>query len=99
MGRQVAQRLLSQPDLLQQPHGVQAHELSRQLLLDRRPHAAVGQEPITRRGRREVNLLHARAVARLELQLESGRKKLMYRCDDAYNFASAIVAAALLRRP
>ena len=76
VGRQVAQRLLSKPNLLQQPHGVEAHELSPQPLSDRRPHAVVGQQPITRRRRREVDLVHARAVARLGLQLERGLEEV-----------------------
>ena len=38
--------------------------------------AAVGQEPITWRRRREVNLVHALAVARLGLQLERGLEEV-----------------------
>src|ERR1019366_6710681 len=71
-----AQHLLSEPDLLKQPHRIEPLELDLQLVFDSRLDAAVRQKPIARGLRRVVDLVHARAVARLRLQLERGLEEV-----------------------
>ena len=70
MGRELAQCLLSRSHLLQQAHRIEAVELRLQLFLDGWFDAVVRQKPIARRRGLKVDLVHARAVARLGLQLE-----------------------------
>ena len=72
----VAQHLLSEPDLLEQPHRIEPFELDLQLVFDSRLDAAVRQKPIARGLRRVIDLAHARAVARLRLQLERGLEEV-----------------------
>ena len=76
VGCKIAQRLLSQSDLLQRPHRVQAFELRLQFFFDSRLDAAVFQKPIAWRRRREVDLVNARTIARLRLQLERGLEEV-----------------------
>ena len=76
VGCKIAQRLLSQSDLLQQPHRVQAFERRLPFFLDSRLDAAVCQKPIAWRRRREVDLVNARTIARLRLQLERGLEEV-----------------------
>jgi len=76
VGSEVAQYLLSRSHLLQKAHRIEFFELHLQSLFDSGFDAVVRQKPIARRRRREVDLVHACAIARLGLQLEGGLEEV-----------------------
>jgi len=76
VGSEIAQYLLSRSHLLKKAHRIEFFELRLQFLLDSGFDAVVRQKPIARRRWREVDLVHACAIARLGLQLERGLEEV-----------------------